>query len=82
MQQRKQKDKLIRLWNGSEIEKREEEMHDYFFIIDSIYDTRLSNAKRIYENRDFKATGDVRNPGFIKRLIGVEGLTTMVKTLK
>jgi GNAT superfamily N-acetyltransferase len=39
------------------------------------------DAKRMYENRDFKSTGDVRNPGFIKRLIGVEGLTTMVKTL-
>ena len=39
------------------------------------------DAKIMYENRDFKATGDVRNPGFIKRLIGVEGLTTMVKTL-
>lgn len=39
-------------------------------------------AKGIYEKRGFKATGDVRNPGFIKRLIGVEGLTTMVKTLK
>ena len=39
------------------------------------------DAKRMYENRDFKATGDIRNPGFIKRLIGVEGLTTMVKTL-
>jgi GNAT superfamily N-acetyltransferase len=40
------------------------------------------DAKRMYENRYFKATGDVRNPGFIKRIIGVEGLTTMVKILK
>jgi hypothetical protein len=39
-------------------------------------------AKEIYEKRDFKETGNVKNPGFIKLLIGVEGLTTMVKTLK
>ena len=48
--------------------------------LDVIYGN--DNAKGIYEKRGFKATGDVRNPGFIKRLIGVEGLTTMVKTLK